>query len=598
MKFILDLVDRLSGPGKQAASVGQNLASSLTSAASASGSLDSATATSASSVREMYGELEKAEGNLKRLEAAQKKLGTGGAVDVAQWRTLQAEIDKTKGKIGAINQSIVSAGGAGFDVKGYDKAEADKRKAADATAKAEEKARAAKEKGDKKSVDGSKAAASKSSSALLDAIKKNDSANNAIGTIAKTALAGVGVAAAGSLLNLGLGYQGVARLNGILFRAQYNFRGLFKGTDPKPLLDSVDKLVSMLSPATKTGAALGGLLRGSFNAVGRAIEAVTPFVERFFAGMIIGGKMAKLAFTYVEVGILKLITAIPGAAKLVAKFGTGWGPFAAGAMVAGAALGVIAVKAAIAMAPLVLMAAAATALSAALEDLSKSWDDNSLTQISNKLKTDLGLASADETNTKRQGIVTGDDYDKKHKLGKYAEPAGAPPTDPAASTKAGVEVGAALGAGMIAGMNATGAGVAAAGAALATAAEAGAKKEAVIRSPSDKMKRRVGMQLGAGVIVGLEASADGVQKAAEEALVPDVGGMSGAGASGPGTGSGGAAAGGSGGGGRTLVIDARGSTFYGIDGAGGLVRLVRTAMADQFEEIREQVGALAEEGAI
>jgi hypothetical protein len=49
----------------------------------------------------MYGELAKAETEVKQLEAAQKRLGAGGASDIAQKRMLDEQIAKAKGKVGA-----------------------------------------------------------------------------------------------------------------------------------------------------------------------------------------------------------------------------------------------------------------------------------------------------------------------------------------------------------------------------------------------------------------------------------------------------------------------------------------------------------------
>lgn len=600
MQYVLSLIDRWSGPAKSASVAGAGLAGSLNAAGVAAGGVDRAAQTNAASIRTMYGELAKAETEVKQLEAAQKRLGAGGASDIAQKRMLDEQIAKAKGKVGVLNQSIVQAGGSNFDIRAYDENEKSKQKLAKDTEKAEEKARKEKSAKEKKALDDSKREQEKKAKEKDDAAKARAATSNGILEAgAKTALAGIGLSGATAFMQLGLGYMGMARLAGITARAQHNMRGLFRGTDSKPLLDSLDRMVGMLSPATNTGKALGELLRGSFNAVGKAIEYVTPFAERFFAGMILGGKLARLAFTYVEVGVLKLITMIPGAAALVSKMGTGFGPFAAGAAVAGAMLGALAIKAAIALAPLMALVAAATLLSTAIKELSDAWDENSWNQISTQLKSDLGIDNAAESNAamgKRQGILTGDDYDKKFGLGKYAtNPQVAPlgsvaamePVSKSDTKAAGVDVGKQLGAGMVAGMQSTMPDVKAAGAALSSAAEEGAIARAEIHSPSVAMKRRVGWNLGFGVRDGILETAGDVQAAAEVAFVPNVD----ASANAPQMSTSGQ---GGGNGGRTLLIDCRGAIFYGLDGASGFVQMIRATVSDQFEEVREQVGAMAE----
>jgi len=583
MQYILSLIDRWSSPAKSASAAGAGLAGSLDAAGVAAGNVDKATEKNAASIRTLYNELSKAETEVKQLEAAQKRLGSGGSTNIEQKRQLDEQIGKAKSKVGNINESIVKSGGSDFNIKAFDDAEKKKQKALKDTENAE-----------KKALNESKRNQEKKAKEKDDAAKARAATSN--GTLeagAKAALAGVGVSAAGALFNLGLGYQGVARLNGITARAQYNFRGLFKGTDAKPLLDSVDRMAGMLSPATNTGKALGEILRGSFNAFGKAIEFVTPFAERFFAGMILGGKLARLGFTYIEVGVLKLISMIPGAAALVSKFGTGWGPFAAGAAVAGAMLGALAIKATIALAPLLALVAAATLLSTAIKELSDSWDDNSWNQITTKLKSDLGITDANESaaaTDKRQGTNKGQ-YWKND-----VAPAGLPPAfgsvaamEPVSKSDtkaAGVDVGKQLGAGMVSGMQSTMSDVKAAGAALSSAAEDGAISRAEIRSPSRAMKRKVGWQLGFGVRDGILETAGDVQTAAEDSFVPDVNAsLNVASRSTSGQGGGDSS--------RTLLIDCRGANFYGLDGASGFVQMIRATMSDQFEEVREQVGAPA-----
>lgn len=583
MQYILSLIDRWSSPAKQASAAGTGLAGSLNAAGIAAGKVDTSAQKNAASIRTLYNELSKAETEVKQLEAAQKRLGAGGASDIAQKRMLDEKLTQARGKVGAINSSIVQSGGANFDIKGYDDAEKKKQDSAKRTADAEKKTQLEARKNSDK--------AAKEKSDFLG--KQAATTNGILAAGAKTALAGIGLSGVTAFMQLGLGFQGMARLTGITARAQYNFRGLFKGTDSKPLLDSLDRMVGMLSPATNTGKTLGSLLRGSFNAVGKAIEFVTPFAERFFAGMILGANIARLALTYVSAKVIGFVAVIPGAAALVSKMGTGFGPFATGAMVAGAALGALAIKSAIALAPLLALVAAATLLSTAIKELSDAWDENSWTQISTQLKEDLGItnkAEADAERSQRQGINKGQYWKEDTKTptpAPFGSVAAMEPVSKSDTKAAGVDIGKQLGAGMVSGMQSTMPDVKAAGAALSSAAEEGAVSRAQIHSPSDVMKKRIGWNLGFGVRDGILETQGSVQAAAEVAFVPKVDAsvnvpqMSTSGQGG-------------GNGGRVAYIDCRGAQFYGLDGASGFIQMVRSAVSDQFEEVREQVGAMAE----
>lgn len=589
MQYILSLIDRWSSPAKSASAAGTDLAGSLKAAGVAAGTVDNAAQKNAANIRTLYSELSKAETEVKQLEAAQKRLGSGGSTNIEQKRSLDEQITRAKSKVGNINESIVKSGGSDFNIKAFDDAEKKKQKALKDTENAE-----------KKSLNEAKRAADKVAKEKENNEKKStENRKNLLKGAATAALAGIGLASASAFFQLGLGYQGMARLSGITARAQYNVRGLFKGTDSKPLLDSLDRMVGMLSPATNTGKALGSILRSSFNTVGKAVEVVTPFAERFFAGTVLGANIARLALTYVSAKVIGFVAMLPGAAALVSKMVTGFGPFATGAMVAGAALGALAIKSAIALAPLLALVAAATLLSTAIKELSDAWDENSWTQISTQLKEDLGItnkAEADAERSQRQGITTGDDYDKKYGLGKYATAPAAPfgsvaamdPVSKSDTKAAGVDVGKQLGAGMVSGMQSTMPDVKAAGAALSSAAEEGAVSRAQIQSPSRAMKMRVGWNLGFGVRDGILETAGDVQAAAEASFVPNINASVNApqmSTSGQGEGNGS---------GRTLLIDCRGAIFYGLDGASGFVQMIRATVSDQFEEVREQVGAMAE----
>lgn len=584
MQYVLSLIDRWSSPAKQASAAGTGLAGSLNAAGVAASGVDRAAQTNAASIRAMYGELAKAETEVKQLEAAQKRLGAGGSSNIAQKRIIDEQLEKAKGKVGVLNQSIVQAGGAGFDVKAYDDAEKAKQKAAADTEKKEEKARKDKENKEKKAANDAKRETEKATKEKeANAAKRAATSNGILMAGAKAALAGIGLSGATAFMQLGLGQMGMARLAGITARAQYNFRGLFRGTDTKPLLDSLDRMAGMLSPATKTGKALGDLLRGSFNAIGKAVEYVTPFAERFFAGMILGGNLARLALTYVAAKVVGFIAVVPGAAALVSKFGTGWGPFAAGATVAAVALGLVAVKAALAMAPIIALGAAMAVLYSGIKDVTQAWNEwKGVEEDQAKVKSTLGARQMLPTAPVKIGA------DNKATVAPAAAPAVAPPVKAAESKAAGVNIGTQLGAGMVAGMRAVMPEVKAAGAQLSSAAEEGAIARAMIHSPSEAMKRRVGWNLGFGVRDGILDTEGDIQAAAAQAFVPKVDAsvnVAQRSTSGQGTGSSS---------GRVAYIDCRGANFYGLDGSSGFIQMVRSATSDLFEEVREQVGAMGD----
>ena len=82
-------------------------------------------------------------------------------------------------------------------------------------------------------------------------------------------------------------------------------------------------------------------------------------------------------------------------------------------------------------------------------------------------------------------------------------------------------VGAAMGDGIVAGLDGKQGAIYDAGKRATDAAVRGAKDGAEIRSPSRKMRRDVGRQLGEGVALGEEDMRGRVQRAAATSLVPD-----------------------------------------------------------------------------
>lgn len=428
------------------------------------------------------------------------------------------------------------------------------------------------------------------------------------------------VGAMGKFAPLALGYQGMARLSMISQVASFNLRRLFVGTNPRPLLDAIQRTGQLLDPRTFTGDQLGQFLRRTSDGVMSALAKAEPYVRLFFKGMLLGAMQVENGFLRFRIAVQPALNLIPksagqmatwqvaamGVKGALAVLGIGatiaaykgavmgaafvraglvaGGQFAVGVLRGAVSLVQMGASALAATAPLLpfiaAMGAAAIAIKQAI-DLKKQWDESSSTQISNKLKADLGITSKEEASdamAKRQGIITGDDYDRKHKLGKYAEtaPASAAPV-PKGTEKvampAGKRVGDAMADGLLAGLKAGEIKASKGGADLVLAAEGGAKAAAEIRSPSRKWRREIGAQLGAGASLGIQDSADDMALAASSAMPsPGMGGVGGVMARG------------------RFVIQQIGP-FFGMPSGGE--EQVRRWVFDALDDAAERVGALA-----
>jgi hypothetical protein len=319
-----------------------------------------------------------------------------------------------------------------------------------------------------------------------------------------------------------------------------------------------------------------------------------PYARLFFKGMLYGALQVENTWLKLRIAIQPVLNMFPSGIGLMTAFGAGALAVkaAVGLMGVGLALGIakatgallsFGISAATATAPLLPYALAIGGIVAAvtqLKELMDAWDGNSFTQITTKLKSDLGFASKEETEaamSKRQGILTGDDYDKKYKLGKYAEkpPAAATPTPKGAEKQAagaGPPIGKNLGLGIVSGMKDTQAKVEAGGRDLVLAAEGGAKSAALIKSPSRKWRDEIGRNLGEGAALGLEDSADRIDEAAR-AAVPGVPTM------------------GVSGGRRGGVVIQQIGPFHGMPEGGE--QQVRRWVFDAIDDAAERIGVLA-----
>jgi chemotaxis protein histidine kinase CheA len=459
---------------------------------------------------------------------------------------------------------------------------------------------AKKKKADEKEADEELAARIDPSLKKLSASQKaKDKLYGRMATGAMLAGAAAGAAFAGvasKLAPLAMGYMGMARLSMISAQAGFNMRRLFTGTNPKPLLDALQRTSQLIDPRTFTGKALGDLLVRSSNSFFSMLAKAEPYARLFFRGMLLGALQVEGAWLKLRLAIQPALNLFPSGIGLMTTFEAGALAVKAafGLMGLGVALGITKAAGAVlsfgsatlaATGPLLPFVAAVVAWKEAfsqLFELIDQWDENSLSNIAEGVKRTLGITSEAEFNKNIKGVasgVSGDDYDRKYKLGKYAEkpPAGAaavplPKGAEKQAQPAGANIGKNLGLGMLAGMKDTQAKVETGGRDLVLAAEGGAKTAAIIQSPSRKWRKEIGRNLGEGMALGLEDSADRVDEAAR-ATVPSAPVVSASGTSRGG-----------------IVIQSIGP-FYGMPAGGE--QQVRRWVIDAIDDMAERVGAMA-----
>ncbi|MFT3773013.1 MAG: hypothetical protein QM820_47120 [Minicystis sp.] len=210
----------------------------------------------------------------------------------------------------------------------------------------------------------------KEQSKALQTLKANaGKASGAVSVPIKWVAATAGVAGLAGLAKLAMGYAGMAKLQALVYQTQLNFRALFKGVDPSPVLRAFQQFSKNLSAQTVTGKALGDVLTRGFNSVFRLVEKLEPVASAAFQGMVLGALYAENALLKVEIALAPYIVAVEKAVGSADGLET--------AAYAGAlALGVLAVAAASAAAPFIAAGAAITAVAAALRQavsLYKEW---------------------------------------------------------------------------------------------------------------------------------------------------------------------------------------------------------------------------------
>lgn len=325
-------------------------------------------------------------------------------------------------------------------------------------------------------------------------------------------LAAAGAAGAMGLAKIAVGYRGMGQLMALSYRAQWQFRQLFRGVDSAPLIRGVDRFFQMFSKGSVAGAAMSGMLTRGFNGLFSFIEKAQPYVSEFFVGMLLGAAMGENAWLRLRIALFPVTAALEDAIgpmdglKVAAWAGV-------------AAVAALAVAGAVAVAPYLALAAAVTAAAVGFEKLASA---RGRSQILRGLRR-VGAAIEEGSWSKGKAAVAAADAEAdKSKTGAELG-AGLQAAELERMSSIGQANGKALGAGTVAGALSMADAVKEAAGKLATAADAGLRQKGEIHSPS-ALTKRTAKQFGAGAVEGIDASAGDVQEAAGRSLVPRVGG--------------------------------------------------------------------------
>lgn len=394
------------------------------------------------------------------------------------------------------------------------------------------------------------------------------------GKIGGAALAGAGVAGAslaatlgvaGGVIDLGkiiAGQRAMAKFDSIVARTQMSFKALFKGADAGPMLRALERLTYNFSGQSSMGKLVGKVLTDAFNMVGRAIEKVEPIASAAMKGVAVAAGLAELGGLKVYGAWLKLRLAlkpyIGDIGNLVSKSTALNIAFYTTATVAG----VMAASMLLASAPFLVLggaiyglvaagqrvhsffsAFAASPLFAAISNAFSSAFD----VVGNVVNKALGVAgqAVDAVIAKiKAAVATVLEIpiigDALKAVGSAASTAVTAVSGAASSvgtsvstlaSSAGKSIDSTVGSfvtggghwgeGLVSGIDAKEGAIYEAGMRASKAAIKGAKAGAEIRSPSRKMRREVGQQMGEGTALGMEDKETRIQKSAASSMVPD-----------------------------------------------------------------------------
>jgi hypothetical protein len=509
MIFTVDIKGDTSGATQGAAALRAETAAGRETAATLAlvGRGSAALATSSRGAADLAAGMREAQREAGALQAAQKALASGGdAVDVETYRALSAQIEVATGRAAALAQELAKSGKAGEDFGGNDKAEKDAAAQEDKRAKAEE--RAAKERAKE---------ADKTKKDLKEAGKET---NENVSSVLRYGAALAGIASAGELTRMALGWRGMAAVQMLSMKAAMDVRRLVAGIDPSPAVRGVTLLERNLSKSTVTGSALSGILTRGFGALFGLVEKGEPLVQSVFEGMVIGALVAEIALQKARIALAPLTVAIEDwlgseDAMETAAYG------------GAAALAAVGVAAAIAAAPILATAAAFLAVGKAINEavkLYREWDELQAARSREKAAAAAGGGPLGNAGTDAAfGAHVGGPAPTHVTYEKLAPTAAA----------AGVATGKALGDGMALGMAGAAPTVAGAADKLVKTADASARTAADAHSPSKLWREGLGADMGEGAAVGLEDKAGRVAGAADKLVPQPPGGGGGAPAGGP-----------------------------------------------------------------
>lgn len=300
-------------------------------------------------------------------------------------------------------------------------------------------------------------------------------ASAAYGALVKLAAASTGVGSFEDLTKIAIGARAMGQIQGIAARTNMSLRGMLRGVDAQPLVRATEMFSRNFSQSTVTGRAVGDMLTRSFNGFFSLLEKIEPVATGAFQGMVLGALKVEIAWLELQLAAAPIVKPILKAVD---------------------ATDALEVAGTLAAEPFRQLANDLKNIKVAIDLAVAAY---------NKIKTG-GAGDAIDRGTKAAGnavdSVFGDDVAK---AGRGDGPA----------------VGGALGDGIVAGLDAKEGAIYDAGKRATDAAVRGAKDGAEIRSPSRKMRRDVGRQLGEGVALGEEDMRGRVQRAAATSLVPD-----------------------------------------------------------------------------
>lgn len=285
-----------------------------------------------------------------------------------------------------------------------------------------------------------------------------------------------GVGSFGELTNIALGPRGLAGIQVAQARTNLGFRRMFMGVDPGPLLRATERFSRNFTDQTVTGRALGDILSRAYGGAFAAIERLEPIATGAMQGLVLGALKVEGAWLDFRIATFDIVQPILDAVGGVDALG---------------------VAADIAVAPFNEIALAIKVIEKGVKAFGALKDAGLTSGI-----TDLVLPESIGSALNLYNALGGDK-----------------------AKGDGATVGTAAGEGIIAGLDAQEGAIFNAGTRAALAAIKGAKAGAEVKSPSRKMRREVGRQMGAGVALGMEDEAPRIQRAAATSLVPDTGSL-------------------------------------------------------------------------